>query len=326
MKVYEIIIKPQSGFGTPIKGDTLFGHFCWQIAYDETLLGKSLDELLNNYDSDPFIVFSSAYPKFDGNIYAFKRPDLPLNSLFEPEPNKKEAMKNRKKQKAKRWMLWKEGKQINSFKELDFTDDSGLLNLAHKIALEELQKQMKRTKPKGFTVQHTQFHNKINRLTSTTGEEGFAPFSVKQEVYFPQTELVIFAGIDESIDIEQVIKGLERIGDSGFGKDASTGLGRFDLGDWDKINLDDFFAGDPDACYTLSPSVPEKNIYKRQFFSPFIRFGRHGDLLAKSGNPFKTPVIMADEGAVFVPKDQEIFERPFLAEPYPVFQRQARIQ
>ena len=48
------------------------------------------------------------------------------------------------------------------------------------------------------------------------------------------------------------------------------------------------------------------------FFTPFTRFGRHGDVLAKSGNPFKNPVIMADEGGIFIPKNKEIFSKPYI--------------
>lgn len=48
------------------------------------------------------------------------------------------------------------------------------------------------------------------------------------------------------------------------------------------------------------------------FYSPFTRFGKHGDVLAKSSNPFKNPVIMADEGAVFIPKNNEVFRKPYV--------------
>ena len=46
MKTYIVTIKPCSGFGTPIKGDTLFGNICWQIAYHEGLWETSLEKLL----------------------------------------------------------------------------------------------------------------------------------------------------------------------------------------------------------------------------------------------------------------------------------------
>lgn len=42
MKLLEITIKPEAGFGAPLKGDTLFSQFCWQGAYDRSLLdGRS---------------------------------------------------------------------------------------------------------------------------------------------------------------------------------------------------------------------------------------------------------------------------------------------
>ena len=34
MKLYAIVIETHSGFGTPLKGDTLFGQFCWEVAMD----------------------------------------------------------------------------------------------------------------------------------------------------------------------------------------------------------------------------------------------------------------------------------------------------
>ena len=63
MKIYEITIKPLSGFGTTLKGDTLFGHICWQAAYDDGLFGRSIESLLSNYSENPFVVMSSAYPR-----------------------------------------------------------------------------------------------------------------------------------------------------------------------------------------------------------------------------------------------------------------------
>jgi CRISPR-associated protein Csm4 len=68
----------------------------------------------------------------------------------------------------------------------------------------------------------------------------------------------------------------------------------------------------PNACYTLAPCVPEKDTFVEMFFTPFTRFGRHGDVFAKSSNPFKNPVIMADESAIFIPKSRESFNKPYI--------------
>lgn len=316
MKVYEITIKPVSGFGTPLKGDTIFGHFCWQIAYDSRLLGKSLDELLLNYSVKPFAVFSSMYPKFvkgTDSYYAFKTPNLPMDELFNLPEDKKEKIAKRKEFKAKEWMLIKEKQKFTSFKDLEFLDDKELLEIANANITDEMRKRMRRAGSKRFAAIFSQSHNKINRFTNTTGEEGFAPFAVEQQVFYPETELALFVGFDETlVNIEQIMTGLERIGMSGFGKDASTGLGRFELGEDAEVDLSKMGSDSPNACYILSPCVPEKDTFSEMYFTPFTRFGRHGDIFAKSSNPFKNPVIMADEGAIFKPKSREVFSKPYI--------------
>ncbi|MFQ3675748.1 MAG: hypothetical protein SNJ64_04315 [Endomicrobiia bacterium] len=288
MKTYEITIKPKSGFGTPLKGDTIFGQICWQIVSDEKLFGKTLDNLLKNYDKKPFMVVSSAYPK-NQQSYILKKPEIPLHLLLNFDSfNKKEVIKKRKELKNKRWMSVSKDNPILSLKEMKY--------FSYEYIKEQLQP-----------------HNKINRITNKTGNENFAPFSVSQEVYDSTRELSIFVGLDETeLSIEQVKEAFDRIGKYGFGKDASTGLGRFDVLNISEINLSELGSENPNACYTLSPCVPEKNTYSKIYFSPFIRFGKHGDVLAKSKNPFKNPIIMACEGAVFVPNNEEIFNKPYI--------------
>lgn len=316
MKVYEITIKPVTGFGTPLKGDTIFGHFCWQVAYDSDLIGKPLEVLLLEYHKKPFAIFSSMYPKFmDGkeSLYALKAPNLPIEELFNLPVDKKDRIKKRKEYKAKTWMLIKEGQRFQSLKEIEFLNDKELLKKANTALTNEMRKLTRKAGAKNFTAPFNQYHNKINRLTNTTGEEGFAPYAVEQKVFYPETELALFVGIDEEIlNIEQIRTGLERIGASGFGKDASIGLGRFELGEDTEISLSDMGSNSPNACYTLSPCVPEKGIFSEMYFTPFTRFGRHGDVLAKSSNPFKNPIIMADEGAILKSKEKDVFNKPYI--------------
>ena len=89
-----------------------------------------------------------------------------------------------------------------------------------------------------FIKTFSQSHNTINRMTQTTGSGMFAPYAKEKFYYFPETELVIFVLIEESVtDIDRVLLGLERIGNWGFGRDASTGLGRFTLGEHDELHL-----------------------------------------------------------------------------------------
>ena len=84
--------------------------------------------------------------------------------------------------------------------------------------------------PLGKILQPLTLHNSINRLTGTTGESDFAPYSQDVFFYYPETKLALFALIDETAtDIGKVANALENIGKSGFGRDASIGMGRFEV-------------------------------------------------------------------------------------------------
>ncbi|SPD73000.1 CRISPR subtype III-A/MTUBE-associated RAMP protein Csm4 [uncultured Desulfobacterium sp.] len=314
MKLYAITLKPSSGFGTILKGDTLFGHFCWQAAYDSSLVEGGLELQMELYPEKPFAVFSSAFPKFEkgDTTYVLKRPEIPFSFMLPPKEGKAEDIRRRKEFKKKKWMLVSEDLSID-IKTATFLSDHELLQEAQSMLTEETKRQMKKAEKSEFVQMLSQSHNTINRMTQTTGTGMFAPYEKENLYYYPETELVIFVLIEESAtDISRVARGLERIGNWGFGRDASTGLGRFDLGERDELTIPS--CNDLNACYVLSPCVPEKDAFTEAFFTPFVRFGKHGDRLATFGNPFKNPVIMADEGAVFIPKDKAQFNKPYIGQ------------
>lgn len=282
MKIYQVILKPLTGFGTPIKGDTLFGHVCWQIYYDKELFGKDLNTLLSDYSTNPFCIVSSAFSYKDRKIY-LKRPSLPLQFLFDlPED---ELIERRKELKDREYFVFQN-------------------------PLPPLQKINYFSFPKedSFILNDEQVRCTINRFLGTTSRGGFAPFVVTKTWYM--TDLVIFIGIREDISIEGIIEALRRIGSFGFGKDATAGWGKFEVVSYEEIDFYKNCSNTVNAYYTLSPALPEENVkYLKIFYEPFIRFGRHGDILSLSKNPFKAPILLADEGAVFVPEkfEQKIY-------------------
>jgi CRISPR-associated protein Csm4 len=146
-------------------------------------------------------------------------------------------------------------------------------------------------------------------VTGTTGKGRFAPFETTISWFYPGVLLSLFILADpEFLDKEGLVKGMSRIGKFGFGRDASTGMGRFTILDTCPLPLPDLSAGD--ALYTLAPCLPEKDRFNQTWFTPFVRFGKHGDLLAGVRQPFKNPVIMADEGAVCIPAQN--IETPYI--------------
>lgn len=276
MKTYVVKIKPLTGFGSLIKGDSLFGHLCWQVYYDSDLFGSSLEQILKDYEESPFIVVSSAFPVRNDKIY-LKRPSMPLHKLFEISEN--EIVKIRKELKSRNYFAF----------ELP-------LPSLNKIKYEKIN----------FFKEEQQTRCTINRITGTTGLAPFTPYTV-EKVYF-DCHLAIFVGLREDLKIENFIEALRRIGKYGYGKDATVGYGKFEVTAWEEINL--MLKENFNAVYTLSPSVPRQEEVEDIYFTPFIRFGRHGSFLAKTKNPFKNPVIFADESAVIIPKQKPV--KPYI--------------
>ena len=310
MQFHEIGIEPRGGFGTPIKGDTLFGHFCWQAAYDASLIEGGLDRGLEMYGEKPFLIFSSAFPKIRSpkEAYALKRPDMPFHMLSLAKGERVERMRRHKQLKAKKWMLVEDLSELDLGHARFLTDE----DLGEEIVASSEKKKIpvSNNQPQSHCFLRSQSHNSINRMTQTT-RKGFAPFSTDTLWFLPGVHLAVFALIDpEATDVNRVCKALDRIGACGFGKDASTGMGRFSVAYSNPLHLTKRQAAN--ACYTLAPFVPEKMAYRKLYFSPFVRFGKHGDRLACSRNPFKTPVVMADEGAVLVPSLEHDFGKPYL--------------
>jgi len=316
MKMYAIIIRPQSPFGTPPKGDTLFGQFCWQAAEDPGLLDKGLDHWLAGYHESPFAVFSSAWPLLrteQQTWIALPRPSV--TDRKNAPANRREKIEHHKALKKRKWLL------------VDFTlscdmdadrwkNDEELYELFLQGQDRRTRKTLSGLDPvqRRLVMQTTRTHNTINRRTGTTGSGMFAPYTHDNIQYAPGLSLVIFAAANsQALDGRQLEKGFATMGAWGFGRDATTGLGRFTVEEvreltWPKAR------DEHNACLTLGPCVPRKKTFVRMVAPPFTRFGRHGAPLA-ARNPFKTPVIMADEGALLYPVEKEkIFSLPWIGE------------
>jgi CRISPR-associated protein Csm4 len=301
VNVYAITIKPLSAFGTPIKGDTLFGHFCWQAVHDDSLLKGGFEKWISKYEESPFAIFSSAFPVVKGQdgkeLVCFPSPSIPHK--WPDDMPRDERIRQRKQIKKKKWILVPADELGNGVDTGKMCDDAEVFNMHLQSLPDELRRKLQflpDNQKKPF-IYFVQAHNSINRLTMTTGK-GFDPYSMENCHFMPQARLVIFAAIEpDALEKDGLKKGMSRIGLTGFGRDASTGLGRFEVTNIKRVEWPGPDKGD--GCYTLAPCVPAEGEFDEQFAMPFTRFGRHGAELVLSRNPFKNPVVMADEGAVF---------------------------
>jgi CRISPR-associated protein Csm4 len=267
----------------------LFGQCCWAILHLHDK--QKLTELLTGYtEHKPFMVIADALPQ--GFI---ARPSVPAEMLGFDSSNTKE----RKTQKDKKWfpesVLTMPLKQWASDPANAKSDEEMLASLG-------LTGSYIKTEP--------QDHNSLNRLSGTTGgEKGvFAPFQRLVHWYHPQIKLTLIVELDESrLSTEELLEVLTWVGELGYGKEASCGLGKFAVS-LDNTVRPELVEGQvkANAWLTLAACAPQNlKIWDSQhcYYEAFTRFGRHGDMAVHQGSPFKNPILMAAPFAVLKPSE-----------------------
>lgn len=275
MNAYQVIINLQSAFATPLKGDTLLGQLCWAIRnrYGESRLTNCLEGYTNN---QPFAVVSDAFP--EGHLPLPKLPSLFYESLADVD---RKAIK-------KRCWLPVADLEMPVYEWLHHAKSpADLAANTHRFS--------------SLSEKHPHSHNTINRQTNTTSDNGFAPYSVAQEWFIPGLRWTLYVLLDSArLSSDDCRQCLSDIGSFGYGKDASIGLGKFVVEDFQAQPLP--AQNNANACLTLAPCAPQGLGYdeQRSFYQLFTRFGRHGDVAVhQDGKPFKNPVLLAQTAAVF---------------------------
>lgn len=279
MQTLKARLRPRSAFGTPLRGDTLFGQLCWALRRAEG--EAALASLLEGYtEGQPALVVSDAFPA--GHL---PLPALPQTRYAIP------AGEERKRLKRRRWIA---AEHVSA----PLRDWLGLAVGDADIS------------PDGVWHSHGQPHNTLNRLTGTTGTGPFAPYVMEALWPAPKLELDLYVAVDtDRLQAAQFARLLEDVGAGGYGRDASIGLGKFEVQDVGQAE----WPGQPDAnaWLTLAPLAPQGLGWRENecFYRPLTHFGRHGDLAGQRGQPFKTPLLLADTGALLSPT--EFLTRPW---------------
>lgn len=285
MKTYRITLNLRSAFATPLKGDTLFGHLCWAI---RNRLGENnLSRLLNGYtNSQPFAVVSDAFPQGFVSL-----PRLPGSSYDKIEGEDRKAVKKRC------WLPEAAITEPINHWLYHAVDAKTIVRSAQEKSIHKSEASLRLA----LSEKHPQPHNTINRQTNTTGEGGFAPYSIEQEWFLTSGAWAIYLLLDtERLSQSDCWQCLEDIGNIGFGRDASIGLGKFSVIGFEEIELPG--QAGANACLTLAPCAPQGLGFdgKNSFYQLFTRFGRHGDIAVhQEGRPFKNPLLLAQTAAVF---------------------------
>lgn len=283
MQAYKLTLRPVTAFGTPLVGDTLFGQICWAIV--EHFGEHFLTDCLNGYtENRPFLIVSDA----------FAHNYLPLPSLPSSYWQTGEET-DRKKLKKRQWLPL-EALQQPSPKWQQLAKSS------NDIAAEQHPQGHLLGKKVSLQANYTQPHNSLNRATHTTGTGSqFAPYESSQ-IWFADGSLwdiylLLDTGRLKADDLHTL---LTRIGLTGYGRDASIGLGKFDTVSFTETDLLTRYSHG-NSVWCLAASCPQNQGFDaaNSFYHVQTRFGRHGNLQATAGNPFKKPILMAQTGAVF---------------------------
>ena len=279
MTLLRLTLRPHSAFATPLQGDTLFGQLCWAIRH--RFEEPRLTELLQGYvHGRPFVVLSDAFP-----VDHVPLPHLPY-ALHQGDAGKHKQLKR------KIWLP---------------------LSALHQAAATWPDLATAPDEIKAQRHFRPQPHNSINRLTQTTGTK-FVPFNVVQH-WHEAEQLQLYAVLDEQrLQQADLLAALGDIGLFGYGKDASTGLGKFTVESAESPTYP--IPDQANAWLTLAPCAPQGLNWQaeRCFYRPFVRYGRHGDQAALSGQPFKKPLLLAATGAVLSPAAGEDWTRHWLGQ------------
>lgn len=270
MQAFKLTLRPDTAFGTPLVGDTLFGQICWGIVeqFGETVLSECLQGYTENR---PFLVVSDAFPA--GYLPLPALPSFYWDAGSETD---------RKTLKKRQWLPL----------------------CALNTPTKSWQQAAKSSSDIAADLQHSQSrpHNSLNRQTHTTGAGGqFVPYESEQIWYARDSKWEIYLLLDTGrLKAEDLHTVIANIGLSGYGRDASAGLGKFSITDWAQTDL---FAQQSHgaSAWTLAPCCPQNQGFdpEHSYYQIHTRFGRHGNIQATAGRPFKKPVLMAQTGAVF---------------------------
>jgi CRISPR-associated protein Csm4 len=268
MHYIEIVIRPLSDWMTPWQADTLFGHLAWSIRYEEG--EQALKEWLDAYDEggEPPIILSDGFigrwlPR--PMLPLVRRPDKPLLEL-------EEAIEA-KKRKSLRW-IDRDALIQGRYDDLDSLSDKG--------------------EPRESVVHHNVISRYSHRSLNEDGLYAVEQYGLPEE----ETTISIYARVKDDRELERLKFHMERAGLIGFGKRKSVGMGRFEVEEY--IARDAWFnRPDADAHMWLSHGVPAPHDPVHGCYRIDTKYGKLGDGLATSGNPFKRPFTRLVPGSVF---------------------------
>jgi CRISPR-associated protein Csm4 len=286
MQTYRATLRPRSATRSPWQADTLFGHLCWLIRYESG--EPALRDLLDLYRAGPPpLLFSDGFP---GDW--LPRPLLPRPSIEAGAEAAKAAsvaaMRVAKHEKSIRWI---------SLEEFD--------------ALRNGESRVLEARPEIGTGR-TVLKNAINRLTGGTTPVDDLPGGGGNLYNADELAFVTAAGTErETLPISIYVRAIDdawaeraqywlgQLARSGYGAKKSVGYGHFALEGWEPFPAFDAIPSNANGFISLANWVPAQADPTNGFYETLVKYGKLGEELANSANPFKFPLVMLTAGSCF---------------------------
>ncbi|MFC6687721.1 type III-A CRISPR-associated RAMP protein Csm4 [Jhaorihella thermophila] len=272
MTLFRVTLRLTAPLGTPLVGPTLFGQVCWAI------LDSDGESALSDWLDDP----DRAWTVSDGFPAGYLPRPLVTPRVLSPDDL--ETIKQRKKRIYVSRAAWLEHRG---------NWDEARLPIDALIAEPSLPRRMA--------------HNHVHRSGRGTLEEG-GLFFLEEDWRFSASGGD--AGIDPGLidvyvstadDRDRVKRTLSAIGQQGYGRDASTGRGR-----WDVLSVEEdreLADCDGSRMVSLSRGVIDPDKMGAPLWRLEAHYGRTGPQLSLAGgSPFKRPVLLTRPGMTFSPK------------------------
>ncbi len=264
---HKLTLRLKAGAGTPWQADTLFGHMVWQVAYG-ALDGLEVSDFLDAFCSNaPPFILSDAFPRG-----LMPRPLLP--SAAEPQTTDPEAYAQAKRRRKAAYVT-----------AADFD------RLRRGLPAED--------PPVDEPWDTTEVvHAAISRVSWTTsGDAGnlyTVPLRYLRKEFDDTLELYVRAREGWIDKVQALLRAVARVG---FGRDASTGSGAFEVRGCEPHAFD-ADAAEWDGFVALSSFVPAAGDPADGFWATRTKFGKLGPG-AGQGNPFKRPLVQLCPGSAF---------------------------
>lgn len=265
MTLYRLTLHLTAPLGTPLAGPTLFGQLCW-IKRE-----RDGEAALNAWLADPVRIWRVS----DGFAHGF----LP-KPLCHPRPLSTAHVKDHKERKKKplvcrkSWLKYRNNWNEYSVDNGDFAKDA--VNL-RRIA-----------------------HNTVDRNGHGTAEEGGLFFMEEDWRHSHEENSQMDLYIEAPAAACEVQSLIAELGATGFGRDASTGRGRWVV---ESVKEDrDLASGPGQRRMSLSRGILTPETMRDALWRLIPHFGRTGPQLSLAGvSAFKRPALLIRPGATFTP-------------------------